>query len=105
LVKRCGLNKSPPKPVWVWSKKVPENRLTRTNFQVNRIMSVHGPQRAVVQCLLQAKSRSTQSMAYHKIFLVPPTLPGHSLFYINYDHWSLIKRPICMVLDLLRMSA
>jgi len=63
-------------------------------------MSVHGPQSAVVQCLLQAKSRSTQSRAYHKIFLVPPTLPGRSIFYINFDHWSLIKRPVCIVLVL-----
>ena len=32
--------------------------------------------------------------------LWPPRSPGYSLLFVNYDHWSSIRKPVCVVLVL-----
>jgi len=63
-------------------------------------MSVYGLSRTVVPHLLQANSRLTPGGPTSSYCLWPPRSPGHSLLFVNYDHRSSIRKPVCVVLVL-----
>jgi len=64
-------------------------------------MSVYGLWRTVVLHLLHAKIVDRHHWGPTTSYCLWPSLsPGYSFLFINYDHWSLIKSPVCMALVL-----